>query len=99
MILYAPDANAARYWCSNDGAYNYYVESESISYTRSCLVYVNVARSDGIVLQYTFEPTGGTWKYSTNHGSFVPVRTNKLANDILYMVIQLKPKFADWAKV
>ena len=92
-------AEAQQYWCHNDGMYDYYVD-DSIGITRSNLHYVKVFRSDGAGYKYVFDnwPHEG-WNYNFSYGAdgtgtsvyraMQLVSTNPLANDILYVTLQL----------
>ena len=92
-------AEAQQYWCHNDGTYDYYVD-DHIGITRSNLHYVTVYRSDGAGYKYVFDnwPHEG-WKYNFSYGAdgtgtgafskMQLVSGNPLANDILYVTLQL----------
>lgn len=91
-------AEAADYWCHNDGSHDYYVDSKNVRYVPEGYLTVSVSRSDNKGYEYRFKNEKGTWKYTYLFGQKGPNRSygfkgyypidNQLANDILYVALQ-----------
>ncbi len=98
VIGSAPVAEAEQYWCHNDGTYDYYVDTDCKSGTRSGLKYIGVVRSDGQEYHYCFSDYQNVWTYNYAYGrnsfkfvyhDFQKVSSSQLANDILYATLQV----------
>ncbi|BAL85178.1 hypothetical protein SELR_pSRC500040 (plasmid) [Selenomonas ruminantium subsp. lactilytica TAM6421] len=85
-------------YCGTHNGYDYYVDSNAKSGTRSGLKYIGVKRSDGSYYTYCFSHYNNVWKFNYSNGGsiynsvfneFQPVNRNKLANDILYTLLQI----------
>lgn len=93
-----PSASAEQVYASSTAEADWYVESNEISGTRSGLTYAGVYTSEGEHFTFCFDGYKG-WKFQywrggigsqSHRSSWIPVSKNQLANDILYVALNLK---------
>ena len=98
FLFVSPNTSYAEdIYCGTHNGYDYYVDSNAKSGTRSKLKYIGVRRSDGSYYTYCFSHYNNVWKFNYSRGrmsksvfnEFQPVSRNKLANDILYTLLQI----------
>lgn len=101
FLFVSPNTSYAEdIYCGTHNGYDYYVDSNNKSGTRSGLKYIGVKRSDGSYYQYCFSHYNNVWEYNywagkimahskSAYDKFQPVAGNRLANDILYTLLQI----------
>lgn len=88
-------ASAEQIFCSHYDGDAFYLDLDSFSGTRSGLTYVDVYRGDCYKVEFCFQYWKGEWTYNVYKGvyktnGFVPVSSDKLANDVLYLTLKYR---------
>ena len=101
---YQSTVNAERVYCStSEKGFDFFIETDELSGTRSGLTYVGVYTNRGDHATWCFQEWDGEYSYQWWYGGmnsssqptpWKKVKEYKLANDILYVALREKAKMS-----